>query len=271
MLESGLLFEDSGILGLGPGAERLYGAKHFMALASVFDTPLLCQVICGADNLGSVHPLSFAKFGQQPIIISLGGRAWEVTQLDRKRSIAHVVPIDGLGKSRWLGQSLPLSYRVCRAARDILAGEEIDPMWSRRAVSEITTARSEIIVARAQATVVSSEPGGGQTKWWTFGGLKANAALAEMIAREGVSVSSFDNYFVEFQGSSSAHTVKTLLEAIIPSQAEELPTATTPSIKVKFWECLSTNHQKDFIKARYVDISQASAILSEPRFHSGSR
>jgi hypothetical protein len=92
-----------------------------------------------------------------------------------------------------------------------------------------------------------------------------------MIAREGGSVSALDNYFVEFHGSSSAHTVKTLLEAIIPSQAEQLPTATTPSIKVKFWECLSTNHQKDFIKASYVDISQASAILSEPRFYSGNK
>jgi ATP-dependent helicase Lhr and Lhr-like helicase len=271
MLESDLLSEDSGILGLGPGAERLYGAKHFMSLASVFDTPLLCQVISGADNLGSVHPLSFAKFGQQPVIISLGGRAWEVTHLDRKRSIAHVVPIDALGKSRWLGGSMPLSYRVCRAARDILAGEEIDPMWSRRAVSEITTGRSEIIVARAHATVVCSETGQGQTKWWTFGGLKANAALAEMIAREGGSVSEFDNYFVEFNSSSPSHTVKTLLEAIIPSQAEQLPTGTTLSIKVKFWECLSANHQKDFIKARYVDIPRASAILSEPRVYSVNR
>jgi ATP-dependent Lhr-like helicase len=268
MLAVGILFEDSGVLGLGPEGERLFGAKNFMALMSVFETPLLFQVICGVEELGWVHPFSFTKFGQQPVVISLGGRAWEVTRLDRERSAAYVAPVDAVGRSRWLGDSTTISYQLCRAARDLLAGEEIDPIWSKRAVSEITAARSEVTMARSQATVVSSDLAGGRTKWWTFGGLMANAALANMITREGGSVSQFDNYFVEIESSGPLQSVKALVEAISPSQVEELSPAINPSIRIKFWECLPKKYQEKFIEARFVDRVRALEVLSEPRIYS---
>lgn len=85
MLTTGILFADSEIVGLGPSAERLFGARNYMALMSVFDTPLVFRVVCGIEDLGWVHPLSFAGFGQRPVVISLGGRAWEVTRLDENR------------------------------------------------------------------------------------------------------------------------------------------------------------------------------------------
>jgi ATP-dependent helicase Lhr and Lhr-like helicase len=85
MLAAEILFEDSGIVGFGPAGERLFGAKNFMALMSVFDTPSLFQVICGQEELGWVHSLSYSGFGQRPVVISLGGRAWEVIRLDEDR------------------------------------------------------------------------------------------------------------------------------------------------------------------------------------------
>jgi ATP-dependent Lhr-like helicase len=268
MLESGILFEDSGVLGLGPEGERLFGAKNFMALMSVFETPLLFQVICGTDELGWVHPFSFAKFRQQSVIISLGGRAWEVIHIDRERSVAHVAPVDALGRSRWLGESTPLGHRLCRAVRDVLAEEEIDPLWSRRAVSEITAARIETTVARSKATVVSSDSGEDQAVWWTFGGLNANASIAEMIKHCGGSVRRFDNYSLEFQGSSTFQTHAAILDSIRPSQTEEVSAAAISPTRVKFWECVPSILQWRFIKARFSDAEQASQILSEPRVYS---
>jgi ATP-dependent helicase Lhr and Lhr-like helicase len=268
MLESGILFEDSGVLGLGPEGERLFGAKNFMALMSVFETPLLFQVICGTDELGWVHPFSFAKFRQQSVIISLGGRAWEVIHIDRERSVAHVAPVDALGRSRWLGESTPLGHRLCRAVRDVLAEEEIDPLWSRRAVSEITAARIETTVARSKATVVSSDSGEDQAVWWTFGGLNANASIAEMIKHCGGSVRQFDNYSLEFQGSATFQTHAALLDSIRPSQTEEVSAAAISPTRVKFWECVPNILQWRFIKARFSDAEQASQILSEPRVYS---
>jgi ATP-dependent Lhr-like helicase len=265
MLESDVLFEDSGVLGIGTVGERLYGAKNFMALSSVFDTPPLCQVMCGVENLGSVHPFSFANYGQQTVVISLSGRPWEVIHFDRQRSIAHVIPTDAPGRSRWLGESIPLSHRLCRAVRDLLSEEQHCPLWSKRAVSEITAARSEGSFAKARSTVVCSETGNRESTWWTFGGQKANATLAQLITQEGGTVSTFDNYAIEFKFHPNFKTANTLLESVARSLVREFVTfATTPSSKVKFWECLPVDLQERFLTARYFDISRASSILSEP-------
>jgi len=266
MLESDVLFEDSGVLGIGTVGERLYGAKNFMALSSVFDTPPLCQVMCGVENLGSVHPFSFAKYGQQTVVISLGGRPWEVTHFDRQRSIAHVIPSDAPGRSRWLGESIPLSHRLCRAVRDLLSEEQNYPLWSKRALSEITAARSEGSFANARSTVVCSEAGNRESTWWTFGGQKANATLAQLITQEGGTVSTFDNYAIELKFHPNFKTANTFLESVARSLVRDCVTfATTPSSKVKFWECLPVDLQERFLTARYFDISEASSILSEPR------
>jgi ATP-dependent Lhr-like helicase len=210
MLATEILFEDSGIVGLGPAGERLFGAKNFMALMSVFDTPSLFQVICGQEELGWVHPLSFSGFGQRPVVISLGGRAWEVIRLDEDRSQAHVRPAESPGRSRWLGESRALSYRFCQTVRDLLVDERIEAVWSKRAVAEILSTRSETTVARSAGSVVETDARNGGTRWWTFGGLKANASLAAVLRmRDGV-VPRFDNYFV---GSARAEVAADFRQA----------------------------------------------------------
>src|SRR5260370_8848859 len=62
MLEREILFEDSGVVGLGPVGERVFGARNYMALMSEFDTPPLFQLICGTQGLGLVHRLPFTAF-----------------------------------------------------------------------------------------------------------------------------------------------------------------------------------------------------------------
>jgi ATP-dependent Lhr-like helicase len=265
MLESGILFEDSGVVGLGPVGERLFGVKNYMALMSVFDTPLLFQVTCGAEELGSVHPLSFSGFAQRPVVISLGGRAWEVTRLDQDRSIAHVRAADVPGRSRWLGESRTLNYRFCRAVRDLLAGDKVEPMWSRRAVAEIAAARNEVTVARSNHTVIASGGNGEQAKWWTFGGLKANASLAAMLTSRDGCIPRFDNYFVELPDSSVGGDAEMRFQQMKMNQPHEIRVKAEPPGKIKFWECVPSDLQVKFADSRFTDIKRATEILTEPR------
>jgi ATP-dependent Lhr-like helicase len=265
MLEAEILYEDSGVVGLGPVGERLFGAKNYMALMSVFDTPLLFQVICGVEELGWVHPLSFTGFGQRPVVISLGGRAWEVIRLDEDRSIAHVRPAEVLGRSRWLGENRALKYRLCRAVRDLLAGDQVDPLWSRRAVAEIGSARNELTVVRPACTVVTSDHGD-RPRWWTFGGLKANASLAAMFARENGGVPRFDNYFVELPKSSMPDMARRRLAELKVSQTGAHLLGEPPG-KVKFWECIPKSLQTRFMESRFTDVERAAEILTEPRLY----
>jgi ATP-dependent Lhr-like helicase len=267
MLDTEILFEDAGIVGLGPAGERLFGAKNFMALMSVFDTPSLFQVICGQEELGWVHPLSFSGFGQRPVVISLGGRAWEVLSLDENRSIAHVRPADLPGRSRWLGQSRALSYRFCQSVRDLLADESIESIWSKRAVTEILSARSETTVARSAGSVVETDERNDRRRWWTFGGLKANASLAAMLQRKDGVTPRFDNYFVEILGTSGMMETEKLLEAVRVSDAWGAAAVADPPGKIKFWECLPDTLRAQFIRSRFADVGSAKKLLSESRVH----
>jgi ATP-dependent helicase Lhr and Lhr-like helicase len=265
MLTEGILYEDSGVVGLGPVGERLFGAKNFMALMSVFDTPSLFQVICGIEELGWVHPLSFAGFGQRPVVISLGGRAWEVIRLDEDRSIAQVRPTEERGRSRWLGESRALSYPLCQAIHGVLVDEATEPFWSKRATAEIVVARSENTTARSEGTVLEGDDRNDRVKWWTFGGLKANASLAGMLRRKDGVIPRFDNYFVELLDAGGLQDAERRLRALPLNHAGSLPPIGGPSSRAKFWECLPEDLRERFTAARFSDPERATSILSQKR------
>jgi ATP-dependent Lhr-like helicase len=141
----------------------------------------------------------------------------------------------------------------------------VDPLWSRRAVAEIGSARNEVTVARPACTVVTSDHGG-RSRWWTFGGLKANASLAAMFARENGGVPRFDNYFVELPESSMPDmAVRRLAELKVSQTGAHL--LSEPPGKVKFWECIPKSLQTRFMESRFTDVERAAEILTEPRLY----
>jgi len=137
MLDSQILWSDGGILAFAPEGESKYGRKNFMDLLSVFTSPPLFQVTWGRKELGHVHESTFFKPDGGPSVLLLAGRCWKTNHLDWRRRIAHVEPTEQVGKSRWLGEGQFLCHRVCQAVRETLAGDEVDPHWSRRAVARI--------------------------------------------------------------------------------------------------------------------------------------
>lgn len=88
LFETGVLFADGPIVMLGPEGESRYGAKHFLELFSVFNTPPLVTVFHGVAELGQVDPLSFLRRDDEAPLLALGGRGWRVTHMDwpRKRA-----------------------------------------------------------------------------------------------------------------------------------------------------------------------------------------
>jgi ATP-dependent helicase Lhr and Lhr-like helicase len=264
MLAEGILYQDSGVVGLGPVGERLFGAKNHMALMSVFDTPSLFQVVCGIEELGWVHPLSFSGFGQRPVVISLGGRSWEVIRLDEDRSVAQVRPTDERGRSRWLGGSRALSYTFCQAIRSLLIEEAVEPMWSKRAATEIANARSENKAARPEGLVLEADERNDRIKWWTFGGLRSNASLSGMLHRKDGVIPRFDNYNVEILGAEGLQSAEQQIRSILPS-VHPLFSGEDPPGRVKFWECLPEGMRATFYADRFSDQSSALKALSQVR------
>ncbi len=267
MLQSDILFEDSGILGFGQQGERLYGAKNYMPLMSVFDTPFLFRVMCGLEDLGSVHPLSFVKFGQQQVVLSLGGRGWEVVRLDRQRSTAEVRPAESMGRSRWLGGERALNFELCRAVRDLLVDDEAPVAWSKRAATELANARKEISVARVGHTVISSDRVGDPTRWWTFAGLKVNTLMAAMLQPVGGPLPRFDNYSIEIPQAINPADAEPRIRAINLHRHCDPIVFADLERSIKFWECIPIELRAKFLKERFTDPDRAVKVLNEPRLH----
>ena len=232
MVSRQILVQDGGILGIGPEGERLYGGKNFMELLSVFDSPPVFTVFSGTRSLGNVHPLSFRRSDGEPAVLSLGGRAWQVTDVDFKHKTAHVVPSEYIGRSRWLGESQPLSYQMCQAVRRILLGGGSKGEWSKRAAVEIDQAREDANCVAPDALVVEVEKAKGRTVRWTFAGLLANSQLAGAFTPCG---SRADNLSITLSAAVTPVTFRKQLEV---GSAGIEPTRLDQEDFLKFQECV---------------------------------
>jgi ATP-dependent helicase Lhr and Lhr-like helicase len=122
LLANGFLSQDGPLTFIGPKTESLYGARSYMQLLSVFDSPPLFKVEWANRDLGWVHELSLQRRndGSDPVIL-LGGRPWCVRSVNGSARIAYVEACDLPGRSTWLGSSAPLSFELCQAMRQVLS------------------------------------------------------------------------------------------------------------------------------------------------------
>jgi ATP-dependent Lhr-like helicase len=231
MLAIGMLSEDSGILGIGPHGERMFGAKNYMALLSIFDSPPVFTVLWGPKDIGCVHPISFRRNNGEPVILSLGGRSWTVKHVDWDHQTAQVVPAEHGGRSRWIGGSQPLRFELCQAVRRVLLGSGPCELWSRRAAAEIDQARHETIAVAGNALVIERDNGRDRTTWWTFAGLLGNAEVANALTHYQPY---FDNFAITMSGRPD-------LQRIALDDVTCAPMPANATARVKFQDCLPAN------------------------------
>ncbi|GAA4282750.1 DEAD/DEAH box helicase [Brevibacterium daeguense] len=177
--DGGFLVEDSGLLLIGPAAEKAFGRRHFMDLLSSFDAEKELRVVAGTKEIGSISPLALPregseKLGSKPLLIN--GRAWKVEQVSWERFEILVSPVGRKGDVRWQSGAIALSFEMMRAQRDVLLGETPDVPFSRRAVDRLGLVR-EMRAGQVSADGLVAESSGQDLRLWTWAGLKANETL----------------------------------------------------------------------------------------------
>ncbi|MEK7995833.1 MAG: hypothetical protein AAB403_18705 [Planctomycetota bacterium] len=267
MLAIEMLAEDSGILGIGPAAERAYGAKNFLELVSIFDSPPLYVVFYGPHEIGSVHPISFQRRSPEPIVLSLAGRSWQVTHIDHTRKTANVLPSEEHGRSLWMGGNQPLSFDCCQAVRHVLLDQDADHRWSRRAVAEMRRAREECAFADQRGTVIDNLPGRDRTVWWTFAGILANTLLARQLEQVTRRMVRAENYAVVLGGALPFSHLESLLSGLPTVQPSISSRAEALRRDLKFCECLPEELLYDELNARGYDRRGAEQVLAMPRIY----
>lgn len=180
MLSRQILYEADGLLSLGAKGEQLYGRKHFFELYAVFSSPPVFRVMQGRDEVGHIQARFVQGHDEQkgPLCFRLGGRAWQVVQIDWQRAVMIVRPGDAGQVPNWLGPPGVLSYEICQAIRETLASDDSPgATLTPSAAAELRVVRDGYaeLLALAAAPLESTSEG---VVWHTFAGGAINRVLA---------------------------------------------------------------------------------------------
>lgn len=266
MTATGLLWEEEGIIWLGREGEETYGRKNFLELFSVFTSPPTFSVKHGQVDLGQVDILTLLlKVGDRTVLL-LGGRSWLVTHVLWERRVVYVRPVEQRGRSRWLGAGRTLSYKFCQAVRHVLNSNEVSSRWSNRAREEMAAARLEHEESgEATAAVVAN----GKLTWWTFGGLRANSALAERIGQQTATEVTRDNLLIEIDPCVAHNEFAGIIDSLRNDPPLSGPVVGLEGAiaGLKFSDCLPTEFAEAIVRGRLADALAVKAVLAEPVRH----
>jgi ATP-dependent Lhr-like helicase len=217
--EQEFLVEDSGLLMIGPRAEKEFGTRHFMDLLSTFVADLELRVMAGIKEIGFVSPLAIPAVKdreQRPLV--LAGRGWFVQHVDWERFTVWVEEIPTKGDVRWPSGAVTRSFEVCQAKREVLLGAVPDVELSKRVPVAMERLREERATEVNDNGLVLHPRGAGGARLWTWAGLRANATL---LAGLGLNASGVENESVLLPEGITVDDIKAADSDAVPRVDEE--------------------------------------------------
>jgi ATP-dependent Lhr-like helicase len=261
MISRSILIEEGGVVSIGAVGERDYGRRNFMDVTSLFLTEPLLSVRWGQRQLGSVDPSSLASRDEERATLLLGGHAWGVRDVDWDRRLVWVEPADEPGRSRWSGGGAALSIDVCHAIRDVLAEPaDLDGAMTGRAVAKLGELRDEHSWVRASRTTLVRDDERNRSRWWTFGGGRANRAIAGTLDAAGVPTMSVDDLAIGIRTRANSSE---LMESSARARSFITPADPRRRRAVKFGSCLADGDIDRMLAARDQDVAGVNAVLGE--------
>jgi ATP-dependent Lhr-like helicase len=262
MLDREILWDDSGILGMGREGEDTYGRRNFMELLSVFTSPPLFAVLHGRQELGYVDQMTFLGKQDGPRILLLGGRPWKLNHIDWQRRRAYVEVTEAKGRTRWQGEGQGLSYAMAQSIKDVLVGENSSEHWSQRASDRLAEIRHDFAWLDLDSSVVV-QGNHGEVEWWTFGGSKANAMLAHALAEQTRHKVDHDSFTLSFASPVRLQDAQEAVASVRTRDASQMfPSVDEAAIEsLKFSECLPLSLATQMLERRLQDTVAASRLL----------
>lgn len=267
LVQDRFLFEDNGILGIDQEGQQAFGGRNFIDLMAVFSEPPMLKVLAGRKEIGQV-PVRLLTFRdpdghRRPLL--LGGRDWDVVDVDWKRGVVQVEPGKDRGRVRWFGDGGRLSFRICQGMKVVLAGSDLEQAWiSRRGRSQLEGLRDDFAwLSGAEETFMVREFDG-PTRWWTFAGGQANVWLASALGDLVDQVTPGD-LFIRL---SPETTPEELTEALASLDVEGIRLgqhiAQGAIDRLKFAEALPETYAREVVERRMRDDDAVQAVAGRP-------
>ncbi|THA79184.1 DEAD/DEAH box helicase [Streptomyces sp. A0642] len=265
LVEEGYLDQDGGMLFIGPEAERRFGHRHFMNLTAVFTAPPQFTVLQGRSEIGRTDPDLLTEEIEGPRKLLLAGRSWLVTYIDWHRKRCFVEPTDSGGKAKWsgLGFERATSFELMRAMRDVLLGADPDVALSKRAVMALAEARDHFMDVVHPGGTLITRTSGGQVRWWTWAGHRANATLAATLGAVVTPAQRVNDCWIRLREDVDRQHWKQVVGDV--SDQLCLPDVDQRAVKgLKFGEALPPRLAQATLATRFADLEGARAVLDEP-------
>ncbi len=213
MLHDRSLVRVSGLLVIGPKAERRFGRRNFMEMYAVFESPQSYAVETSSGQpLGTLNQAFVDRLVEGVSCFLLGGRAWAVDHVfhDDRRVRVSKAP---RGKKPTWGGFLPqfLGFELCQKIRDVLSNGVEYGFLHPEAAATLAEQREQF------AAVVGDERGieidDGEVRWWTFAGGRINSTLRYALQAIDPSWKVVpDNFLLKVRGEGISQ--KEFLEAL---------------------------------------------------------
>ncbi|MBX7265847.1 DEAD/DEAH box helicase [Micromonospora sp. Llam7] len=264
LVEHGYLDRDAGMLFIGPAAEARFGRRHFMDMTAVFTGPPEFTVLLGRTELGRIDPSLLTEEVRGERRLLLTGRSWRVTYIDWRRRRCFVEPADGGGRARWSGTGWAYQgFALTRAVREALLGVDPPVRLTRRAVERLAREREERAhLVHPGGTVVLREDGG-DLRWWTWAGVRANATLAATLGEVVDPVARFDDHSIRLRENLTPSAWRALTADA--GQRLCLPEVDEKALDgLKFSVALPKRLAAATLSARLADLAAAATVLGEP-------
>lgn len=184
-----------------------------------------------------------------------------MTHVDWDARTAYVEPTIEEGRSRWLGAGQALRFELCQAIARVLARDVAEGGSSRRATERLATIRADYRWLGPGKTALVTEQDGRQA-WWTFGGLNANAALADRLRHLGVIIRRADNFSIAFDSSVSGRDLLSL--TTVPRASLRSPLNDRALAGLKFSACLPESIARKELSLRLTDSESIDRVLDQP-------
>lgn len=265
LVDQGYLDRDGGMLFIGPEAERRFGQRHFMNLTAVFTAPPQFTVLQGRTEIGRTDPSLLTERVDGPRRLLLAGRSWQVTYIDWRRKRCFVEPVDAGGKAKWSspGFGSTGSYELTRAERQVLLGEDPPVKMTGRATSALRLAREQYLERVHPGGTLVIQDTGGQTRWWTWAGHRANATLAATLDLVTVPGQHVNDRWIRLREDVTEVTWSEAKKKTIDRLC--LPDIDERAVRgLKFGEALPPHLAEATLAARLADTESAASVLTEP-------
>lgn len=273
MLKTGHLDEDSGMVFVGPEAERVYGHRHFMEVLSIFSSAPQFTIVNGRREIGTVDPYVLIRKVTGPRVIGLAGQGWLVTTIDWSKRRAYVEVADIRGAARWVSVSQPDAWKLLQAERRVHLGEDpVGVQLTRRALEQLPQAREEHLRhVDPVGTVVAMEES--RTRWWTWAGGRANAILIAALESLDPALLDedylYDNRQITLRKGIGVAEFRRSVDKVRAKVGDDLssvaPFVTERAVKqLKFADLLPPDLARDTLERRLSDPQGALAVLDQP-------